>query len=284
MFLLYKKKKAFGKILLPAILAAALLSLTACGSGDSSNTSTISNVTNESSSAVSSAHSDKTDSNTNGASTVVSSVNGEVPYSFFNDAVFVGDSVSLKLNLYVSAQRKTDSNFMGTAQFLTPGSYGTGNELKELGSDNSVHPSYNGTEMYLADAIQSMGAKKVFIMLGMNDIAVYGNDGAVKNMETVLTQIKEKNPETSIYVQSMTPIVGTAQTGSLTNENLNIYNAGLKTMCEQNGYTYLDVASVMKDSEGNLKREYCSDPDNMGVHFTDEGCKVWIDYLRTHIA
>ena len=279
-----KKKKAFGKILLPAILAAALLSLTACGSGDSSNTSTISNVTNESSSAVSSAHSDKTDSNTNGASTVVSSVNGEVPYSFFNDAVFVGDSVSLKLNLYVSAQRKTDSNFMGTAQFLTPGSYGTGNELKELGSDNSVHPSYNGTEMYLADAIQSMGAKKVFIMLGMNDIAVYGNDGAVKNMETVLTQIKEKNPETSIYVQSMTPIVGTAQTSSLTNENLNIYNAGLKTMCEQNGYTYLDVASVMKDSEGNLKREYCSDPDNMGVHFTDEGCKVWIDYLRTHIA
>ncbi|MEE0252641.1 MAG: GDSL-type esterase/lipase family protein [Acutalibacteraceae bacterium] len=278
------KKKTFGKILLPAILAAALLSLTACGSGDSDNTSTISNVTNESSSAVSSAHSDKTDSNTNGASTVVSSVNGEVPYSFFNDAVFVGDSVSLKLNLYVSAQRKTDSNFMGTAQFLTPGSYGTGNELKELGSDNSVHPSYNGTEMYLADAIQSMGAKKVFIMLGMNDIAVYGNDGAVKNMETVLTQIKEKNPETSIYVQSMTPIVGTAQTGSLTNENLNIYNAGLKTMCEQNGYTYLDVASVMKDSEGNLKREYCSDPDNMGVHFTDEGCKVWIDYLRTHIA
>ncbi len=35
-------------------------------------------------------------------------------------------------------------------------------------------------------------------------------------------------------------------------------------MCEQNGYIYLDVASVMKDDEGNLKREYCSDPDNMG--------------------
>ena len=69
-----------------------------------------------------------------------------------------------------------------------------------------------------------------------------------------------------------------------TNENLDIYNAGLKDMCEQNGYTYLDVASVMKDDEGNLKREYCSDPDNMGVHFTDEGCKVWIDYLRTHVS
>ena len=202
-----QKMKFLGKILLPAALAAALLSLTACGSGNSDDTST-----------------------TNEASVTASTVNGEVPYTFFDDTVFVGDSVSLKLNLYVSAQRKIDSTFMGTAQFLTPGSYGTGNELKELGSENSVHPSYNGTEMYLADAIEAMGAKKVFIMLGMNDIAVYGNDGAVKNMETVLAQIKEKNPDTAIYVQSMTPIVGTAQTGSLTNENLDIYNAGLKAI------------------------------------------------------
>ena len=44
------------------------------------------------------------------------------------------------------------------------------------------------------------------------------------------------------------------------------------------------VALLLKDDEGNLKREYCSDPDNMGVHFTDEGCKVWIDYLRTHVS
>lgn len=124
-----QKKKLYGKILLPTALAAALLSLTACGSGDSNNASTIASITNESS--------------------AVSTVNGEVPYTFFDDAVFVGDSVSLKLNLYVSAQRKNDNAFMGTAQFLTPGSYGTGNELKELGSNNSVHPSYNGTEMYL---------------------------------------------------------------------------------------------------------------------------------------
>ena len=95
-----QKMKFLGKILLPAALAAALLSLTACGSGNSDDTST-----------------------TNEASVTASTVNGEVPYTFFDDTVFVGDSVSLKLNLYVSAQRKIDSTFMGTAQFLTPGSY-----------------------------------------------------------------------------------------------------------------------------------------------------------------
>ena len=54
-----QKKKLYGKILLPTALAAALLSLTACGSGDSNNASTIASITNESS--------------------VVSTVNGEVP-------------------------------------------------------------------------------------------------------------------------------------------------------------------------------------------------------------
>ena len=76
-----QKMKFLGKILLPAALAAALLSLTACGSGNSDDTST-----------------------TNEASVTASTVNGEVPYTFFDDTVFVGDSVSLKLNLYVSAQ------------------------------------------------------------------------------------------------------------------------------------------------------------------------------------
>ena len=90
-------------------------------------------------------------------------------------------------------------------------------------------------------------------MLGMNDIVVLRKRRCRENMETVLAQIKEKNPDTTIYVQSMTPIVGTAQTGSLTNENLNIYNTGLQAMCEQNGYIYLDVASVMKDDEGKFK-------------------------------
>lgn len=274
-----QKKSIYGKLLFPVALAAVVLSLTACGSENTS----VSEQPASAQSALSSSVASSIPSANSAVNTTLQS-GSEVPYTFFDNAVFVGDSVSLKLNLFVSNQRKNDSGFMGTAQFLTSGSYGSGNELKELGANESVHPSYNGNEMYLADAINAMNAKKVFIMLGMNDIAVYGVDGSVKNMETVLAGVKEKNPDTTIYVQSVTPIVGTAQKGSLTNENLDAYNAGLKTMCEQNSYTFLDVASVMKDSEGNLKREYCSDPDNMGVHFTDEGCKVWINYIRTHVS
>ena len=108
---------------------------------------------------------------------------GNVPYalpesakvddSYFDDAVFIGDSVSLKLERYTTQQRSANPNFFGKAQFLTAGSMGSGNAL-EAPSSESIHPLYNGQKMALADSVKACGAKKVYIMLGMNDMAIYG--------------------------------------------------------------------------------------------------------------
>jgi len=39
----------------------------------------------------------------------------------------------------------------------------------------------------------------------------------------------------------------------------------------------------MKDEKGNLIPEYCSDPEAMGIHFSDDGCKVWVEYLKQNV-
>ena len=62
-------------------------------------------------------------------------------------------------------------------------------------------------------------------------------------------------------------------------ENLDKYNAALKELAREKGYHFADVASVMKVEDGSLNPDYCSDPEDMGIHFTDAGAKVWIDYL-----
>ena len=205
--------------------------------------------------------------------------------SYFDDAVFIGDSVSLKLNRYASEQRKSNANFMGKAQFLTAGSMGSGNALQPV-SDESIHPMYNGEKLSLADSVAKSGAKKVYIMLGMNDLAPYGVDGAVENMQKLITTILEKTPDAKIYIQSATPLVKAKNisTHKLNNTNMAAYNEKLAALCAEQGYYFVDVASVVSDSEGNLIQSYCIDPDNMGIHFTDEGCQVWIDYLYTHTA
>ena len=203
--------------------------------------------------------------------------------SYFDDAVFIGDSVSLKLKLYALAQRQSSAGFLGKAQFLTSGSLGSGNALWAV-SNQSVHPSYNGTKMLLEDAVAACGAKKAYIMLGMNDIGLYGVDKAIQNLDTLLGRIREKTPDVRFYLQSVTPMVTSRQLSDLNNESIGRYNAALSAYCEAKGYYFLNVASVMRDDDGGLIPAYCSDSSGMGIHFTDAGCKTWVDYLRTHTA
>lgn len=222
------------------------------------------------------------------SSSTPSSSEGEVPTgadvgaSFFDDAVFIGDSISLRLTYYCQAH----PDALGKAQFLTAGSLGSGNALWDENSQDAVFPLYNGQQVTLQDGVAKSGAKKVFIMLGMNDIGLYGMDGARDNMESLIELILEKSPDVKIYVQSMTPMLTSHQLKSLNNTNIDTYNKLLKEMCNEKGYEFVDVASVMKDSDGGLIPSYCSDGGDggMGMHFTDAGAKAWVDYLRTHVS
>ncbi len=199
---------------------------------------------------------------------------------FFDDAVFVGDSVSLKLNYYVSDQRSY-GDCLGKAKFLTSGSLGSAMALEAVSSE-SLHPTYQGQKLRLEDTISNIGAKKVFIMLGMNDIAVYGIEGSLDNYEELVADILEKSPDAVIYAQSCTPMAVGCERSVLNNKNIVKYNNALKQRCAENGWRYMDIYSVVVDENGYLRADYCSDPDDMGIHFTDAGCKAWVDYLMNN--
>ncbi len=199
---------------------------------------------------------------------------------FFDDAVFVGDSVSLKLNYYVSDQRSY-GDCLGKAKFLTSGSLGSAQALLAVSSE-SLHPTYQGQKLRLEDTIANIGAKKVFIMLGMNDIAVYGIDGSLDNYEELVEDILAKSPDAVIYAQACTPMAIGCERSVLNNANIVKYNNALKERCAENGWRYMDIYSVVVDADGFLKADFCSDPDDMGIHFTDAGCKAWVDYLMNN--
>ncbi len=199
-------------------------------------------------------------------------------WSWFDDAVFIGDSVSLKLSYYVTAQRKNDPSFFGKAQFLTSGSLGSGNALWEV-SDESVHPTYQGEKMLLEESIPLTGAKKIYMMLGMNDIALYGLEGSLENYGALIGRIQQAVPDAQFYIQSATPICQGAEKGALNNENMEEYDQALREFCDTWQFHFVDVASVMRDADGYLPREYCSDPDGMGIHMTDLACQLWLGYL-----
>lgn len=209
-------------------------------------------------------------------------VNTTVDASWFDNAAFVGDSISLKLSYYAAA-----TGALGNAQFFASGSLGSANAMWELDNAQAVHPSYQGQTMLTEDCVAASGAEKLFIMLGMNDLAVYGIDGAAENFKTLIDRIAAKSPGIEIYVQSMTPMTATSKLiGSTLNpDGVKQYNALLQQLCQNNGWHFVDVASVMYDDAGQyLRADYCSDPDDMGVHFTEAGCLAWVNYLYSHSA
>lgn len=205
-----------------------------------------------------------------------------VDASWFDDAAFVGDSITLKLSYYAAA-----TGALGNAQFFASGSLGSANAMWDLDEPQAVHPSYQGQTMLTEDCVAASGANKLFIMLGMNDITIYGVEGAAENLETLIGRILDKCPGLEIYVESMTPTTSTSNLlGSQINpENVGRYNELLEQMCQTNGWNFVDVGAVMYDETGlYLRTDYCSDPEDMGVHFSEAGCLAWVEYLYTHSA
>ena len=203
-----------------------------------------------------------------------------VEHSYFDDAVFIGDSITLKLYQYVRDTRKTDSGFMGKARFLVAGSLGSANALKPVSSD-SLHPTYKGEKMLLEDSVKAIGAKKIYIMLGANDVGLYGAEDSAENMRTLIQRILKKSPGAEVFVQSVTPRVA-AMTNKPSNSALYEYNMKLNELCVEEGWSFIDTAGALRDEMGNLPDKYCSDASTMGIHLTDEACQIWIDYLTTH--
>ncbi len=198
----------------------------------------------------------------------------DMPTTFFDDAAFIGDSVTLALKNYCAS-----SGALGKATFLCVGSYSVNNAVT-----NGLYLSYQGQNTTPQEALKKCGAKKVFIMLGMNDIALFGENSinkAIQNWTTMLGNIRKECPDIQIYIQSATPIYTAGQVGGLNNKRMDAYNAALKEFAQKNNCYYIDVATPMKDSTGGLASQYCS--DNY-VHLTQAACKLWVSTLKNQFG
>ena len=200
-----------------------------------------------------------------------------VDLSFFDRAVFIGDSVSLTLESYCKA-----NGALGGAKFLCAGSMSASNMLS--GIILPEYPKGSGQKPAIEESVAACGADVVYVMLGMDNIA-YGVDRATGDMVKILTNITERNPEAQIIIQSVTPMAdsSTSYSDKLNNNLINAYNQRMQELCEEHRWYYLNVAEVFKDENGCLIKDYCSDYGKMGMHFTYAGAEIWVNYLKTHV-
>ena len=208
----------------------------------------------------------------------------QVDDSYFNDAVFIGDSISYGFELYVTEKHANGETVLGEAQFLTSGSLSYGNSLWDV-SDESVHPTYNGEKMKLEDAIAQIKPGKIFILLGTNDVALYGVEQTIANADTEISRMLEASPGAEIFIMSTTPKYSPAESdvdGALNNADIDALNVAMRQFAVEKGYNFMNIAPLFKDETGGLAADYCSDKEGMGIHFTSAAYDIWLNFLYSY--
>lgn len=186
---------------------------------------------------------------------------------YFDDAVFIGDSVTGTLQYYAF---KTGE--LGDALILAKTSYSV-----RAAVDNVVMLSYRGRDARIERILSHWGADKVFLMLGMNDLTVIGVDKTMEYWEQLLAAIREECPEVRVFIQSCTPVYDNGKLGELTNELVDEYNARLREFAADNDCTYVEIGAHFKNEEGSLAKEYCRDEY---VHLSPMCGEIWANLLK----
>ncbi len=186
------------------------------------------------------------------------------PAGYFDDAVFIGDSRTEGLEIYDgldNAAYYAVKGLMVNTIFTKP--------AVEVG----------GKKLTVMQAISGQKFGKIYIMLGINELGWSSSATFIQDYGKVIDEIKKDQPNAKIYVQSILPVSAKkAQSDKIySNANIVSHNQMIREMTVKKGVAYLDVASAVSDSKGNLPEKASVD----GVHLNQEYCKKWCEYLRT---
>lgn len=124
--------------------------------------------------------------------------------------------------------------------------------------------------------------KKIFILIGVNDL-INGTDPQTVSdrYRTLMDTIAENLPETKVYFYSLLPVTRAFEdTGYVYNSRIESTNEDLKALCEEKGYTYIDIYNVLKGDDGYLSEEDSKD----GLHISGTGYKKFKETTDSYLA
>ena len=201
-------------------------------------------------------------------------VTNKMADNWFRGSIMAGHSVGVGFEQYCDSQY---NGFLGNARHISVGCYGVYNDMAPV-SGSSLHPTINGRKARLKDHVYYLGAKKVFINYGLNDIGVYGPDRFVSSYKSLINELIRQNKKTTVYIVSPTPMY--KDSGDLCNYNIRKINKQLKKYAKKTSRVeFIDVFTPMLDGSGKLAGAYCSDAY---CHITFEGYKVYSDTLKKY--
>ena len=185
----------------------------------------------------------------------------------FNSTVaFIGDSRTQGFIMYNGLKEVQDYSYIGLM-------VDTAVTKKFLKTDN-------GKKITILQDMKNKDIKKVYIMLGINELGwSYPSVFKLKYCE-LIDEIRKIKPDCKIYVQSIIPVIKSKDTKDkiYNNKNIKKFNKLIKEVSQEKNVKYLDVQSVLVDKNGYLPEEASTD----GIHIGKSYCTKWLEYLKNN--
>ena len=181
-----------------------------------------------------------------------------VDESWFNDALFIGDSHVEGFCDYAGVPNAT--------YYFKRG----------LDIWSVMKKAFVGGKQTVPQALSQRQFGKIYIMLGINEIGVGTTESYAAQYANVVAQLRELQPNALIYIQA---IFHTSQKKSdssiYNNDTINARNTAISAIADGRHVFFVDCNAVFDDENGALTSTYSGD----GVHVKAPYYTMWRDYL-----
>ena len=196
--------------------------------------------------------------------------------SYYDNAVFVGDSITAQLLVYMRETQRKDPDFFPKVKFLTAQSYSLYTASRKNLLSGKPNLKYRGEEMPLCRILKELKPSKALILLGTNDYIGETIEKGITYDERIIDLAAEFAPDTQIIFESLTPVTRAFCKRKDYRALWDNYNEALEKMCAERDVPYIDISTALKDEEGYLRENLSSDGK---YHLKPEGLQLWLDAL-----
>lgn len=186
----------------------------------------------------------------------------EVDETYFDDALFIGDSRTVGLRNYTDLNEHAD--------FLCETSLTIWKALEsDFGGTGTV-------DTFLA----SKDYGKVYIMVGVNELGTGTTEDFIKQYTEVVDHIHEVEPDAKIIIQAIMNVDREKSTSDSIFNNINIEarNHAIATLADNDIFYYIDVNESVCDEDGFLRDDLRGDH----LHLLGSSNEIWKEFLLSH--
>lgn len=187
--------------------------------------------------------------------------------SYITSSLFVGDRTALALQ---KDGRITLDQYAGKEDLKIS------NFLKE----SCVAFEDDANTYTIPQAIAKMKARRVYVMIGSNDV-----DGSVtvdefmNDYKQALQNIKNSYSYCDLIACAIPPVVKDSENAAQTQTLIDQFNQAIAEACNEMGYKYLNLSEVLKDSKGYAEASYV---DTSAGTLNAAGANAVLEYVKSH--